>query len=686
MSALQDFDQKLSTFIKFRPAPTADEQYGAWFATVYEFTEKTARAMGLASSVATPAVKVQPVETRPSAEIALPSYGKLAEAKEAIFEQNLRYFDSWPRCWNTNQAADLCDPARRVIECLQLGSEDELDRLQQTLGAGAGYRFLALLRERYGEALKSYVTQRVLRQMIEDFLAAESRFVSVALTVEPKAAETEQTKPTQPRQAVMPTELPPQCGLWEDAVPAEVPADEEEAEPVVDTVQNLMAEASAPGQVLSFPELYSVSVEKRTKLLIKTLASATDDDWGFKDGLATCPELLLTAAQALKYFSLKELAQYIREGKQRNELKTILSARKPEHAGFAFWQELVDTHVKAEETVSDVVPMVSNVVKPPVKSLNEEASSNFAERPNDKVARVLTVNPDGRYDIRYRYHRETMRAYARALASDIKSLGLAELTVAVRAFGNTNGTAIQNSFIGIGRIDGTRNITVRKTGDPEVVRILNLDKQVALEKETTKDAKSTKKGKRSTLVTVLTVKADGQCDVRSRNAHESMSAYVRSLIADMEALSLTKLNIAIKVFDEPNLTKIRQCFHNIQYRIDTDRVYSVKRTNSPDVVCISSKPESEKKVYLPRKRLTMQKVSLQNEAPVRTNPELSMPKLREVIEKTLLNGSATMDVQGIPGKEVEESLRHLLDRIRYTGAIDYVCADGVLILEKRAVA
>ena len=57
--------------------------------------------------------------------------------------------------------------------------------------------------------------------------------------------------------------------------------------------------------------------------------------------------------------------------------------------------------------------------------------------------------------------------------------------------------------------------------------------------------------------------------------------------------------------------------------------------------------------------------------PVQTKPELSMPK---------------MDVAGIPEKEVEESLRHLLDRIRYTGAIDYVCADGVLILEKRAVA
>ena len=107
MSALQDFDQKLSTFIKFRPTPTADEQYGAWFATVYEFTEKTARAMGLANSAATPAVKVLPVAPRPSAEIALPPFGKLAEAKEAIVEQNLRYFDSWPRCWNTNQAADL---------------------------------------------------------------------------------------------------------------------------------------------------------------------------------------------------------------------------------------------------------------------------------------------------------------------------------------------------------------------------------------------------------------------------------------------------------------------------------------------------------------------------------------------------------------------------------------------------
>ena len=95
---------------------------------------------------------------------------------------------------------------------------------------------------------------------------------------------------------------------------------------------------------------------------------------------------------------------------------------------------------------------------------------------------------------------------------------------------------------------------------------------------------------------------------------------------------------------------------------------------------------SYNRVYLPRKRLTMQKVSLQNEAPARTKPELSMSKMREAIEKNLLNGSATMDVQGIPEKEVEESLRHLLDRIRYTGAIDYVCADGVLILEKRAVA
>lgn len=225
MSALQDFDQKLSTFIKFRPAPTADEQYGAWFATVYEFTEKTARAMGLASSAATPAVKVLPVEMRPSAETALPSYGKLTETKEAVFEQNLRYFDSWPRCWNTNQAADLCDPARRVIQCLQLGSEDELVRLQQTLGAGAGYRFLLLLRERYGEALKSYVTQRTLRLMIEDFLAAESHLAPAALAVELKSAETELPKPTQPRQAILPTVASAQRELWEDAAPAKVPAD-----------------------------------------------------------------------------------------------------------------------------------------------------------------------------------------------------------------------------------------------------------------------------------------------------------------------------------------------------------------------------------------------------------------------------------------------------------------------------
>ena len=764
MSALQDFDQKLSTFIKFRPAPTADEQYGAWFATVYEFTEKTARAVGLASSAATPAVKVQPVAPRPSAEIALLPFGKLAEAKEAIVDQNLRYFDSWPRCWNTNQAADLCDPARRVIECLQLGSEDELQQLQLKLEAGAGRRFLLLLRERYGEALKSYVTQRTLRLMIEDFLAAESHLAPAAPAVEPKSAETELTKPTQPRQAVLPTVASAQRELWEDAAPAKVPADAEEAEPEVDTVENLMAEASTPGQVLSFPELYSVSVEKRKKLLIKTLASATDDDWGFKDGLATCPELLLTAAQTLKDFSLKELAPYIREGKQRNELKTILSARKPEHAGFAFWQDLADTHAKAEGVAADAVPMVANVVERSVKARGAEVLSNITEEPNVVAAKVLTVKPDGQYDIRYRFHREAMRDYIRTLTSDIQSLELAELDVAVRAFSAANINTIRNGFQTVRQLYKDLNYRVIKTDSAEIVRIINpeilnkesskvltlrsngqYDVRARLSHEAlrayvralitdikelgltelcvaerafgganlraiknsftginrlygesnlrigkTKNSefllifKSLKSDKRPKSVKVLSVQSNGQYDVRFRSAHETMSAYARSLMADMEALSLTEFNIAFQAFDEPNLIKVRACFHNIQYRIDTDRVYSVKRTDNPDVVCITSKPESEKRVYMPWKRPTKHRAY--GKMPVQTKPELSMPKMREVIEETLLKGSATMDVAGITEKEVEDSLRHLLDRIRYTGAIDYVCADGVLILEKRAVA
>lgn len=763
MSALQDFDQKLSTFIKFRPAPTADEQYGAWFATVYEFTEKTARALGLASSAATPAVKVQPVAPRPSAEIALPPFGKLAEAKEAIVDQNLRYFDSWPRCWNTNQAADLCDPARRVIECLQLGSEDELQQLQLKLEAGAGRRFLLLLRERYGEALKSYVTQRTLRLMIEDFLAAESHLAPAVPAVEPKSAETELTKPTQPRQAVLPTVASAQRELWEDAAPAKVPADAEEAEPEVDTVENLMAEASTPGQVLSFPELYSVSVEKRKKLLIKTLASATDDDWGFKDGLATCPELLLTAAQTLKDFSLKELAPYIREGKQRNELKTILSARKPEHAGFAFWQDLAAAHAKSEGVTSDVVPMVSNVVGRSVKALGAEVPSNITEEPNVLASKVLTVKPDGRYDIRYRYHREAMRDYIRTLTSDIQSLGLAELDVAVRAFSAANINTIRNGFQTVRQLYKDLNYRVIKTDSAEIVRIINpkilnkksskvltvrsngqYDVRARLAHESLRayvralitDIKelgltelcvadrafgganlraiqnsftgmarlygqpslrisraenpgfllifNPRSDKRPKSVKVLSVQPNGQYDVRFRSAHETMSAYARSLMADMEALSLSEFNITFQAFDEPNLVKVRACFHNIQYRIDTDRVYSVKRTDNPDVVCITSKPESEKRVYMPWKRPTKHRAY--GKMPVQTKPELSMPKMREAIEETLLKGSATMDVAGIPEKEVEESLRHLLDRIRYTGAVDYVCADGVLILEKRAVA
>ena len=744
MSALQDFDQKLSTFIKFRPAPTADEQYGAWFATVYEFTEKTARAVGLASTAATPAVKVQPVAPRPSAEIALPPFGKLAEAKEAIVDQNLRYFDSWPRCWNTNQAADLCDPARRVIECLQLGSEDELQQLQLKLEAGAGRRFLLLLRERYGEALKSYVTQRTLRLMIEDFLAAESHLAPAA-------------------PAVLPTVASAQRELWEDAAPAKVPADAEEAEPEVDTVENLMAEASTPGQVLSFPELYSVSVEKRKKLLIKTLASATDDDWGFKDGLATCPELLLTAAQTLKDFSLKELAPYIREGKQRNELKTILSARKPEHAGFAFWQDLAAAHAKAEGVTSDVVPMVSNVVGQSVKALGAEVPSNITEEPNVLASKVLTVKPDGQYDIRYRYHREAMRDYIRTLTSDIQSLGLAELDVAVRAFSAANINTIRNGFQTVRQLYKDLNYRVIKTDSAEIVRIINpkilnkksskvltvrsngqYDVRARLTHESLRayvralitDIKelgltelcvaerafgganlraiqnsftgmarlygqpslrisraenpgfllifNPRSDKRPKSVKVLSVQPNGQYDVRFRSAHETMSAYARSLMADMEALSLSEFNITFQAFDEPNLVKVRACFHNIQYRIDTDRVYSVKRTDNPDVVCITSKPESEKRVYMSWKRPTKHRAY--GKMPVQTKSELSMPKMREAIEETLLKGSATMDVTGIPEKEVEESLRHLLDRIRYTGAVDYVCADGVLILEKRAVA
>lgn len=787
MSALQDFDQKLSTFIKFRPAPTADEQYGAWFATVYEFTEKTAQAVGLANSAVTPAVKVQPEALCRSAEIALPSFGKLAEAKETIVEQNLRYFDAWPRCWNTNQAADLCDPARRVIECLQLGSEDELQQLQQRLEAGAGRRFLELLRKRYGEALKSYVTQRTLRMMIEDFLAAESRLAPAAPAVEPKAAEAEQTQVTTSPQEVLPTVPSAQRELWEDAAPTEVVPDAEEAEPEVDTVENLMAEASTPGQVLSFPELYPLSVENRKKLLVKVLASASDDDWGFKDGLATCPELLLTAAQALKDFSLKELTPYIREGKQREEMKTILSTRKPEHAGFAFWQELAATHAKAEGVASDVVPMVANVVESPVKSLNEEASSNLTENPNGDVAKVLTVKPDGQYDIRYRFHRETIQCYVRTLASDIKSLGLTELDVAVRAFGATNINTIRNGFQAVRHLykdlnfrvmktdsfeivrivrskmpdeDNAKVLTVQPNGQYEirfrkpieplrsyvkvlltdvqmlalpsvdiglgafgdtnvqwirecfrnvlrvyegskfkvriknklgVVRISGMDSPALLEEEGIKNVPTPKRGRKIKLVKVLALKENGQYDVRFRAAHETMSAYARALMEDMESLSLTKFNIRIEAFDEPNLAKIKQCFHNIQYRIDTDLIYSVKSTDSPDVVCITSKPETEKKIYQPRLRQAKQTVSTntdkkQASVPVQTKPELSMPKMREAIEETLVNGSATMDVSGIPEKEVEESLRHLLDRIRYTGAIDYVCADGVLILEKRAVA
>ena len=763
MSALQDFDQKLTTFIKFRPAPTADEQYGAWFATVYEFTEKTAQAMGLANSAATPAVKVLPVAPRPSAEIALPPFGKLAETKEAIVEQNIRYFDSWPRCWNTNQAADLCDPARRVIECLQLESEDELQQLQQRLEAGAGRRFLLLLRERYGEALKSYVTQRTLRLMIEDFLAAGSRLAPAAPAVEPKAAEAEQTQATTSPHEVLPTVPSSQRELWKVAAPTEVPADAQEAEPEVDTVGNLMAEASTPGQVLSFPELYPVSVENRKKLLVKTLASATDDEWGFKDGLATCPELLLTAAQALKDFSLKELAPYLRENKQREELKSILSARKPEHAGFAFWQDLAATHAKAEGAAPDAVPLVAKVVEQSVKALNEDAPSNLMGNSNGDVAKVLTVKPDGQYDIRYRFHREAMRDYIRTLTSDIQSLGLAELDVAVRAFSAANINTIRNGFQTVRQLYKDLNYRVIKTDSAEIVRIINPE---ILNKESSKvltlrsngqydvrarlshealrayvralitDIKelgltelcvaerafgganlraiqnsftgmarlygqpslrisraenpgfllifNPRSDKRPKSVKVLSVQPNGQYDVRFRSAHETMSAYARSLMADMEALSLSEFNITFQAFDEPNLVKVRACFHNIQYRIDTDRVYSVKRTDNPDVVCITSKPESEKRVYMPWKRPT--KYRAYGKMPVQTKPELSMPKMREAIEETLLKGSATMDVAGIPEKEVEESLRHLLDRIRYTGAVDYVCADGVLILEKRAVA
>lgn len=216
-----------------------------------------------------------------------------------------------------------------------------------------------------------------------------------------------------------------------------------------------------------------MSVEKRKKLLIKTLASATDDDWGLKDGLATCPELLLTAAQTLKDFSLKELAPYIREGKQRNELKTILSARKPEHAGFVFWQDLAAAHAKSEGVTSDVVPMVSNVVGRSVKALGAEVPSNITEEPNVLASKVLTVKPDGQYDIRYRYHREAMRDYIRTLTSDIQSLGLAELDVAVRAFSAANINTIRNGFQTVRQLYKDLNYRVIKTDSAEIVRIIN---------------------------------------------------------------------------------------------------------------------------------------------------------------------------------------------------------------------